>query len=154
MQDLVPPPFLGPEHEEAARAATAEGAVALVISPSGIVLHLRDDKPGIPNPGRWSLFGGAIEDGGSPAEALRRELEEELGLVEFDARPLWRLVDTCGDGRLLTLFEVHTPLTPEQPTLTEGEELAAFTPDEALRPNLAHFCRQVLERYDAAASPR
>lgn len=65
-----------------------------------------------------------------------------------------RVVWANGAAGRSTVFEVHTPLTPEQLTLTEGQALAAFTPDEALRLNLAHFCRQVLERYDAAESPR
>jgi 8-oxo-dGTP diphosphatase len=139
------PPFLRPEDEEGARVTTTAGAMALVISPSGIVLHLRDDKPWIPHPGRWSFFGGAVEDGESPIEALRRELEEEIGLVEFEARSLCRVVDQGGDGRLLTIFEVRTDWTAQQMTLTEGQALGAFERETALHLDLSPFCRRVLE---------
>ncbi|GAB2713669.1 NUDIX domain-containing protein [Kitasatospora kifunensis] len=121
--------------------------MALVLSPAGIVLHLRDDKSWIPHPGCWSLFGGAVEVGELPAEAVLRELQEKLGLDEVACRPLWRVVDTHGDGRLLTIFEARTPLRPDQMVLTEGQALDAFEYDAALELKLAPFCRHVLERY-------
>ncbi|MBC7864020.1 MAG: NUDIX domain-containing protein, partial [Bacteroidia bacterium] len=31
-----------------------------------ILLYLRDNKPGIPFPNHWDLFGGHIEEGESP----------------------------------------------------------------------------------------
>ncbi|GAA1961011.1 NUDIX domain-containing protein [Kitasatospora viridis] len=146
----APPPFLDPADAELARSATAAGAMALVLSPDGIVLHLRDDKSWIPHPGCWSLFGGAVEEGELPAEAVLRELREELGLVEVECRPLWRVVDAHGDGRLLTVFEARTPVRPEGMVLTEGQALAAFTHEAALELELAPFCRRVLERYASA----
>lgn len=46
-----------------------------------ILFQLRDNNPNIFNPNKWSLFGGGIEKGESPKEALIRELHEELGLI-------------------------------------------------------------------------
>ena len=71
-----------------------------------------------------------------------RELEEELGLTGLELRPLWRVVDKGGDGRLFTIFEARTPLGPDQITLSEGQGLGAFDVDEALRQGLAPFCRR------------
>ena len=139
-------PFLDLEDQDLAVSATTAGAMAVVISPAGVVLHLRDDKPWIPHPGCWSLFGGAVEQGESPEQAVVRELEEELGLTGVDVRPLWRVVDKGGDGRVLTIFEARTLLTPDQMTLNEGEGLEAFDLDEALGQKLAPFCRRVLAR--------
>ncbi|MEU6404726.1 NUDIX domain-containing protein [Streptomyces sp. NPDC046985] len=142
------PPFLDPEDGELAQETTAAGAMALVISPDGLVLHLRDDKSWIPHPGRWSLFGGALEPGEQPAETVVRELREELGLDDAVCRPLWRVVDVGGDGRLLTVFEARTRVRPADMNLTEGQALRAFDRDTALTLRLAPFCRRVLERYD------
>ena len=35
----------------------------LIVTESGLLMHHRDDKPGIANPGCWAGFGGAVEDG-------------------------------------------------------------------------------------------
>ncbi len=55
------------------------------------LLQIRDDKPGILHPGAFGLFGGGIEPGESAEEAMRRELEEEIGHVPRDLSP-FRLV--------------------------------------------------------------
>jgi 8-oxo-dGTP diphosphatase len=46
-----------------------------------LLIYLRDNKPTIPFPNRWDLFGGHVEAGEEPEQALVREVEEELGLT-------------------------------------------------------------------------
>jgi len=58
----------------------AEAAAALIVTPDArYLMQHRDEKPGIFFPGWWGCFGGAVEPGESPADAIRRELHEELG---------------------------------------------------------------------------
>lgn len=49
---------------------------ALIIK-DGKALFVLDRK------GKWELPGGRIEFGESPIEALRREMKEELGIIDF-----------------------------------------------------------------------
>jgi len=59
-----------------------EVATAILLDPDGHLLaYLRDDESkGIPFPNHWDLFGGHVEDGETPIVALRREIQEELGI--------------------------------------------------------------------------
>ncbi len=54
--------------------------VLLVSKDGSLVLQKRDNKPGISNPGLLTGFGGHIDKGEIPLEALLRELEEETNL--------------------------------------------------------------------------
>ncbi|MBN1778606.1 MAG: NUDIX domain-containing protein [Candidatus Buchananbacteria bacterium] len=50
---------------------------------------LRDNKPNIPNPNMWGLFGGGIEPGESPDETIRREIAEEVDIDVFDIKKIY-----------------------------------------------------------------
>ena len=77
--------FLGGE----GHLTPSDAAVALIVLDDGrYLLQHRDQKPGIFYPGHWGLFGGAIDAGETPEAALKRELEEELGLLSFAAREI------------------------------------------------------------------
>jgi 8-oxo-dGTP pyrophosphatase MutT (NUDIX family) len=49
-----------------------------------LLFQLRDNKSGLPHANKWSLFGGGIELGENPIQAITREIKEELG---FDLVP-------------------------------------------------------------------
>ena len=98
---------------------------------------MRDDKPGIFFPGHWGLFGGGVDAGEQPVDALRRELKEELGLAVAAPRILTRFefdLVPMGLTRIYReFFEVRLPAA-DAPSLRlgEGSALAAFTRDEVL----------------------
>ena len=68
-------------------------AVGVLIDPSGRFL-LTSRPPGKVYAGYWEFPGGKVEAGESVAEALRRELQEEIGVTVGTVQP-WRekLVD-------------------------------------------------------------
>lgn len=59
-------------------------AKGIIYKDNKILLQLRDNKPHIPNPNTWSLFGGGVEEGETPEQALIREIQEELGISVSD----------------------------------------------------------------------
>ncbi len=114
----------GPEFEEAGighrrmqlELSWREAVAGIIVRPGQILLGLR--APHITMGGRWDLFGGKIEPGESPEEALCRELEEETSLrvkpdrlldviLYEDARgrclwrcPVYRIVQWNGEVRI------------------------------------------------------
>jgi len=57
----------------------SDAVAALLVREDGrYVMQLRDAKPDIFYPDHWGCFGGAVDAGEQPSEALRRELREEL----------------------------------------------------------------------------
>lgn len=56
-------------------------AIAILYQNNQFLLQLRDDNPQIYWPGQWAFFGGHLEVGEVPAEAMQRELLEEIGYV-------------------------------------------------------------------------
>lgn len=82
----------------AGHAGVAHDCVgALLMRGDDVLLGRRaDDRAWLP--GAWDVFGGHVRPGEAPEAALRRELEEELGIGAFDPQPLaelhaadWRL---------------------------------------------------------------
>lgn len=59
---------------------------AIVVADGKILLLQRDDNPGIRDPNCWQLPGGGVEDGETPDEAIKRELQEEIGILPSSLR--------------------------------------------------------------------
>jgi ADP-ribose pyrophosphatase YjhB (NUDIX family) len=62
-------------------------ARALVLDPDDRVLLVRFSFPWVDYP-VWAPPGGGLEPGETAAEGIRRELAEEVGLVDFELGPV------------------------------------------------------------------
>jgi 8-oxo-dGTP pyrophosphatase MutT (NUDIX family) len=118
------------------RGADAVAAI-LLLEDRRYVLQLRDDIEGIFYPGHWGCFGGAVDRGESPPQALRRELKEELEL-DADAFEEFTRFDfdfgRLGQKRVFRIY-YEVPVTPSEFSrlvLHEGAEVRAFTGAEIL----------------------
>ncbi len=74
-----------------ARAHT-DVAVGILIRAADDALLLSTRPPGKPYAGFWEFPGGKIEAGETVEQALRRELQEELGIT-LDAAKVWRVTE-------------------------------------------------------------
>lgn len=96
------------ERERLLRATASQPAVhryaaAFFVGPDGTLYgQLRDDKPGIDQPGKIGAFGGACEEGETPLQTLVRELHEETDRT-------WRPEQL----ELFSRYVVWRPLTRE-----------------------------------------
>jgi 8-oxo-dGTP pyrophosphatase MutT (NUDIX family) len=72
------------------RGFDLDSIAALITMGRQYLLQHREDRPDIAFPNYWGLFGGACEDSESAAQALRREMLEELGLEDFEYAPMVR----------------------------------------------------------------
>src|SRR5437764_6245445 len=83
----------------------------------------------------WFTSGGGRDQGETDEQTLRRELEEEVGLLEFELGPLlWELRGWTrqepGFGRFLSRVYLVRVERFELPYLTESQEARWFSPAE------------------------
>ena len=112
-------------------------AVAAVIrrADGQFLMQLRDARPDIWYPGAWGCFGGALDAGESPLEALRRELREELEFELRDAVPISRLefdLQAVGLRKYFRAYYLVQMDDAEIKTLVlhEGQRMKAFSYQE------------------------
>ena len=112
-------------------------AALLVLDDGRYLMQLRDEKPMIFYPGHWGLFGGGVEPGETPEEALFRELDEELALRPERADIFTRFdfdLTTLGQKRVFRLI-YEVPITAAEAAsvvLGEGAAVAALTAEDIL----------------------
>ncbi|MFD8075049.1 NUDIX domain-containing protein [Streptomyces sp. NPDC059718] len=144
-------------HDGAPAAGEPRNASVLIHNDRGeYLLHLRDHRPDIRNPGAWSLLGGGREPGDVSLEATaRRELREEAGLdlpalrafaVEHVREP---------DGSLLPVqvFTGRWNGDPDALKLTEGVLLRWFRPEVMPRLRLGHATLELVRRHAGLSVP-
>ncbi len=119
----------------------------LIVTDSGLLMHLRDDKPEIPNPGCWAGFGGAVEEGETIEQALHREVLEETGLEISSATFLTSEVDHEGDRREVSLFYVTGNYRPEDIDLREGAGTAVHSIEDLPRLKMSPFVRRAIHSH-------
>ncbi len=112
-------------------------AALLLLDDSRYIMQLRDVKPHIFYPGHWGLFGGALDEGETEADALRRELHEELGFTPRNLSRFVRLdfdLSAIGAGKLYrAVYEVPvTQMEFATFALREGLACQALTPRDIL----------------------
>jgi 8-oxo-dGTP pyrophosphatase MutT (NUDIX family) len=132
---------------------------AILVTPAHrYLLQHRDNRPDIWDPDRWGLFGGSIDPGESPEEALARELAEELELrpqaqATYFTQIAWDY-GFCGHGVKLRYYYAVQITAAEIDTLVqhEGQGMRIFAAQEILHePKLTAYDAHALRMHIAFA---
>ncbi|GAA2254307.1 hypothetical protein GCM10010232_49180 [Streptomyces amakusaensis] len=117
------------------------------------LLHLRDQRPGIWQPGAWSLLGGGREPGDRDLEdTARRELREEAGLDPGPLEPFAVEYATAMDGTTTVPIQIFTGRwdgDPDTLDLTEGVMLRWFRPETMPRLRMSPTTLDLVRRHAA-----
>lgn len=115
-----------------------DAVVSLITTEDGnYLMQLRDQKADIFYPGYWGLFGGAVDEGEAPLDALYRELKEELNLDAHSAKIFTRIdigLESMGLPKIYRIFyEVNMKRADlNNLVLREGAMMKTFGPKEIL----------------------
>lgn len=105
-----------------------EVALAVLERDGAWLLQLRDDLESILYPGHWGLFGGHLDAGETPSEAVHRELLEEINWEP--TFPLEHWFTTQNGHRIAHVFRGALSVPVEQLTLLEGQDLKLTSKQE------------------------
>lgn len=94
-------------------------------------MQLRDDIPGIYYPGCWAFFGGHLDPGETPSEAIKRELHEEIRYT-LPVEPL-EFRRYCEAAVIRYVFHAHLTVALDRLILCEGWDMALLAPDDIER---------------------
>src|SRR5204862_6293798 len=111
-----------------------------------LLIYLRDDKPEIPFPNHWDFFGGHLEEGETPEQAMIREVKEELG-IDLHKWNFFREY-ICSEGaaypNIKYLYWAKTGTRAEELTLYEGQRLMSITADQRRNLKVANSPGQLI----------
>ncbi len=127
-----------------------ESVAGLLVNRRGdLLLQLRDDKPGIANPGCWGLPGGAVEPGERPADAFAREMFEEIGCCPEFYALYGSFAVRRGGPPVAHIYAGLLDRPAESLTVGEGQGFA-FWPPGALPQPLTPLIDRLVEGFVAS----
>ena len=107
-------------------------AIFVLHDSKGRVLLQHRDKDAPKDAGLWSFFGGSIDEGESPTQAVRREAKEELGLqTRFRFFGRYEVKEEDGfHEKFLFVAPLRQELDKLKERQKEGDDLGLFTYEE------------------------
>ena len=110
-----------------------------------VLLQLRDNKTKIPYPNTWGTFGGQIEAGELPEQAILREIMEELA---YRPKALEQYAVFPCDSYDIYMFRCVDPdLSIKELQVHEGQRAGFFSSADVYGSSFAFNCREIVQDY-------
>lgn len=119
--------------------------IILLNKKNQVLLLLRDNKADIPFPNMWDIPGGRVEHNESPEFTVRREMFEELGIVDLGDIDLFKIYSS--EDLVDYVFWKRIDLNPAAIELKEGQRIEYFDLSRIRSTKLAFEYNIVLEEF-------
>lgn len=119
--------------------------IILLNKKNQVLLLLRDNKADIPFPNMWDIPGGRVEHNESPEFTVRREMFEELGIVDLGDIDLFKIYSS--EDLVDYIFWKRIDLNPAAIELKEGQRIEYFDLSRIRSTKLAFEYNIVLEEF-------
>lgn len=116
--------------------------IILLNSNNEVLLLLRDDRVDIPFPNMWDIPGGKVEINEDPEFAVRREMNEELGIANLGKINLFKIITS--ENLTDYIFWKKLELNPHKIDLKEGQRIEYFSLERIRNTNLAFNYNEVI----------
>ena len=116
--------------------------IILLNSNNEVLLLLRDDRVDIPFPNMWDIPGGKVEINEDPEFAVRREINEELGIANLHEINLFKIITS--ENLTDYIFWKKLELNPHEIDLKEGQRIEYFSLERIRNTNLAFNYNEVI----------
>lgn len=116
--------------------------IILLNSNNEVLLLLRDDRVDIPFPNMWDIPGGKVEVNEDPEFAVRREINEELGIANLGKINLFKIITS--ENLTDYIFWKKLELNPLEIDLKEGQRIEYFSLERIRNTNLAFNYNEVI----------
>lgn len=126
------------------------GAGVILIDKKGRVLLQYRDKNTSWYPNYWGSFGGQMEEGETPEQAVRREAKEELGIELTDLKFFRRYELKRGKGTyesFIFVAPLAIPVEKLREQQREGEDLGFFNSDELKDIKMTDLTKLILKDF-------
>jgi 8-oxo-dGTP diphosphatase len=113
----------------------------------GYLLQQRDDKaPSFPL--CWSLFGGEVEPGETPEQAIIRELQEEIGIKSNQIKNIEKVQENIqSNGNTQIIFYLLINARLRELSLKEGQQMEYVKKYNLFNREFAFNIKEVLENF-------
>lgn len=119
--------------------------IILLNSNNEVLLLLRDNKVDIPYPNMWDIPGGKVEENENPEFTVRREMHEELGILDLGYIDLFKIITS--EKITDYIFWKRLDLDLNKIDLKEGQALEYFDLKKIQEIELAFNYNKVLEEF-------